>query len=119
MTATAIIKLDPGADVTDGILDAHRELGWDSAVIISGMGSIRNAKLEYLSADGTIGITAVDGPGLEVASVTGLVQVSDSVTAQPVFNAVVCDRHGTTFGGRLKPGCNKVCVTFEVISLRM
>lgn len=113
-----VLKLDPGTEVTEGLLSAYRRLGWDRAIILSGMGSVREAHLEYQSPTGRAYLT-VAGPGLEIASISGRLDIEAGSAEQPVLSAVVCDQFGASFGGRLRRGKNFVCITLEVIAIKV
>ena len=118
-TESAVIKLDPGTDLTDGLTNALQKLNWNRAIIVSGMGSLKEANLEFLDRNHMSTSKTIVGPGLEVASVAGTIDSSQKASSDHQLSGVVCDQHGTTFGGRLVPGRNEVCVTFEIVCIKI
>jgi predicted DNA-binding protein with PD1-like motif len=110
-----LIKLQPNQDLVTGLEDACREAGISRACILSGVGSINDAYIEYTAPGGSNKVRVVNGPGLEVAGVTGAVELDSHGVGVSQLTAWVCDSTGDIVGGRLQRGHNIICITFEFV----
>lgn len=115
-----LIKIDRGVDLTEGLVNACSEKGVASAYIASAVGSLEHAVLEHESVEGPVSLE-IPGPGLELAALSGLIEIVDGSIpglieqSRPIFSGIVVDKDGCSYGGRLVPGKNPLCITLEAI----
>lgn len=105
MTAL-LLKLQPNQDLTEGLEAAVAEAGFAKARIVSAVGSLVEGVLET-GAEPAV----VDGPGLEVAALSGDVFADGRTT----LHAYICQQNTQVVAGQLVRGRNAVGVTFEVL----
>jgi predicted DNA-binding protein with PD1-like motif len=109
-----LVKLQPNQDVITGLEAACRQCGVVEAFVISAVGSLNEACLQY-RVDGIARLRVITGPGLEVAGATGIISAGPAATSDTAITAWVCDKDGHVVGGQLVRGENIVCVTFEFV----
>lgn len=102
---TWVLRLSPGVDPIESLLDACKENGWTAAFVVSGVGSLANAKLRFAAQPEPSDIA---GP-LELVSLSGTLSLDG-----PHLHAAVSDAQGNVFGGHLRPG-SKVRTTAEIL----
>ena len=100
-----VLRLSPGVDPVESLLDACKENGWTAAFVISGVGGLANAKLRFAAQPEASDIA---GP-LELVSLSGTLSLDG-----PHLHAAVADAEGNVFGGHLRPG-SKVRTTAEIL----
>ncbi len=93
----AVEKACLGADIRHGFVRGS-------------LGSLTDAVL--LGANGRE--TALEGPAIEVLSLTGEVRSGADGVPRATLAGVVADSAGHVHAGRFAPGRNPVCVTFEL-----
>lgn len=98
-------RLGPDADIYQELKTLCTELNLQAAVILSLVGSLKEACLRF--ADAASG-SKLAGP-LEIVSATGTLAVSGMHV-----HASVSDKKGKTYGGHLLPG-NLVYTTCEIV----
>ncbi|MCU0764676.1 MAG: DNA-binding protein [Burkholderiaceae bacterium] len=102
---TWVLRLSPGVDPVESLLDACKENGWTAAFVISGVGSLAGAALRFAAQPEPAEIA---GP-LELVSLSGTLSLDG-----PHLHASVSDSQGNVFGGHLRPG-SKVRTTAEIL----
>jgi len=102
---TWVLRLSPGVDPVESLLDACKENGWTAAFVVSGIGSLRNARLRFAAQPDARDIS---GP-LELVSLSGTLSLDG-----PHLHAAVSDTEGNVFGGHLRPG-SVVRTTAEIL----
>ena len=102
---TWVLRLSPGVDPVDSLLDACKENGWTAAFVISGLGSLAHARLRFAARPEACDIA---GP-LELVSLSGTLSLDG-----PHLHASVSDAQGNVFGGHLRPG-STVRTTAEIL----
>lgn len=102
---TWVLRLSPGVDPLESLLDACKENGWTAAFVVSGIGSLANACLRFAAQPEPAEIA---GP-LELVSLSGTLSLDG-----PHLHACVSDEQGNVFGGHLRPG-SKVRTTAEIL----
>jgi uncharacterized protein len=102
---TWVLRLSPDVDPIVSLADACKENGWTAAFVISGVGSLANAKLRFAAQPEAADIA---GP-LELVSLSGTLSLDG-----PHLHAAVSDAEGNVFGGHLRPG-SKVRTTAEIL----
>jgi len=102
---TWVLRLSPGVDPIESLLDACKENGWTAAFVLSGVGSLESARLRFAAQAEAADIA---GP-LELVSLSGTLSLDG-----PHLHAAVADAQGNVFGGHLRPG-SKVRTTAEIL----
>lgn len=102
---TWVLRLSPGVDPVESLLDACKENGWTAAFVVAGVGSLDNARLRFAARPEAAEIA---GP-LELVSLSGTLSLDG-----PHLHASVSDSEGNVFGGHLRPG-SKVRTTAEIL----
>jgi predicted DNA-binding protein with PD1-like motif len=102
---TWVLRLSPGVDPVEALLDACKENGWTAAFVIAGIGSLAGAQLRFADQKEA---AAIPGP-LELVSLSGTLSLDG-----PHLHASVSDGEGNVFGGHLRPG-SKVRTTAEIL----
>ena len=103
-----IARLKPNEDIIDSAEALCREHGIDVAVVRGGLGSLIDGQLSYLGRQGMIQIH-VEGPGVEILSVSG-----EILSGASRLQAVVADADGKLYAGRLERGKNLSFITVEL-----
>ena len=99
------IRLSPGDDLRRAVEAAVQARGAEAAFVLSGIGSLREARLRFADEPTE---TAIPGP-LELVSIAG------SLTSTGAhLHVSVSDRHGVVMGGHLGYG-NIVRTTAELL----
>lgn len=102
---TWVLRLSPGVDPVESLLDACKEHGWTAAFVVSAVGSLEQASLRFAAQPEPAQIA---GP-LELVSLSGTLSLDG-----PHLHACVSDAQGNVFGGHLRPG-SKVRTTAEIL----
>ncbi|KYK23576.1 hypothetical protein AYK24_10655 [Thermoplasmatales archaeon SG8-52-4] len=108
------IRLSKNEEILDEIKKACKNHSVKTAVILSGIGQIKNAKLGYFKTKGDYSPESFDKP-LEVLSLTGNICNQDKKYFIHA-HAVLGDEKKKTFGGHLIEG--NISVTAEIILLK-
>ncbi|VVN73479.1 PPC domain-containing DNA-binding protein [Pseudomonas fluorescens] len=103
-----IARLKPNEDLIDSAEALCKDHGIHLAVVRGGLGSLIDAQLCYLGRQGMIEIR-VDGPGVEILSVSG-----EIISGESRLQAVVADADGKLYAGRLERGKNLTFITVEL-----
>jgi len=108
------LRLDRGDDVLDSISQACQQLGMHTAVVISGIGTLDQARLHHIT--GTEyppqdAIVRYEGP-IELLSIDGL--IADHT---PHLHTSISIKE-TTYMGHLEPGC-RVLYLAEIVIARV
>lgn len=99
------VRLSPGADIRRALEDALRSQSASSAFVMSGIGSLTEARLRYAGEDTE---STIAGP-LEILSLSG------SLTPEGAhLHMAVSDASGRVFGGHVGRG-NVVRTTAEIL----
>jgi predicted DNA-binding protein with PD1-like motif len=102
---TWVLRLSPGVDPVESLLDACKENGWTAAFVVSAVGSLDKATLRFAAQPEP---TQIVGP-LELVSLSGTLSLDG-----PHLHASVSDAQGNVFGGHLRPG-SKIRTTAEIL----
>lgn len=105
-----LIRLRPNQDLTGGIEVACAEVGLERAVIRSAIGSLNDASFDAGGRQ-----VLVEGPGLEILTLTGEVAPGPDGKPRTVLSGTVCDSEGQVRGGRFRRGENVICITLELV----
>lgn len=101
-----LMKLQPNQDVTEGLEAAIAAIGMRRARIVAAVGSL---------VEGVIGrageIEIVEGPGIEIAALTGDVHVDGTSR----LHGFMIRQNTDVVAGELVRGRNAVGVTFELL----
>lgn len=103
-----VARLKPNEDIIDSAETLCRQHGIVQAVVRGGLGSLIDAQLTYLGRHGMLNIP-VNGPGVEILSISGEV-----ISGESRLQAVVADAEGNLFAGRLQRGKNLSFITVEL-----
>jgi uncharacterized protein len=103
-----VARLKPNEDIVDSAEALCAAHGIETAVVRGGLGSLIDANLEYHSREGLKHIP-VEGPGVEILSITGEIRAGDSR-----LQAVVADADGKIYAGLLARGRNLSFITIEL-----
>jgi predicted DNA-binding protein with PD1-like motif len=99
------LRLNPGDDLRGALDAALRQRGAEAAFVISGIGSLRGARIRYAGAE-----TAATLEGdLEILTLSGTLSPDGSH-----LHISVSDSTGQVWGGHVAPGCT-VRTTAEIL----
>jgi len=99
------LRLPPGADLREALEEAARQPGVGSAFVVSGIGSLTQARLRFAQADVE---TVIEGP-LEILSLSGSLAENGAHLHMAVSRA-----DGSVLGGHVGHGC-AIRTTAEVL----
>ena len=105
-----LIRLRPNQDLSEGIEAACAENGMTRAIVRSAIGSLNDASFD---AGGRR--VLVEGPGLEILTLTGEVAPGPEGRPHAALSGTVCDSEGQVRGGRFRRGENVICITLELV----
>lgn len=108
------IRLKPNEDMITGIEQACAEAGVKNALVRSAVGSLVDAALGYGEGE-TAGITTVEGPGIEILSLTGEVREDDEGVPRAYLQGTISDSDAKVYGGFFLKGANAICITLELV----
>lgn len=103
-----IARLKPNEDLIDSAEALCKDHGINVAVVRGGLGSLIDAQLCYASREGTAHIH-VEGPGVEILSVSG-----EIIPGESRLQGVVADANGKLYAGRFERGKNLSFITVEL-----
>ncbi|MEX5686517.1 PPC domain-containing DNA-binding protein [Pseudomonas silesiensis] len=103
-----IARLKPNEDIIDSAEALCKDHGIHLAVVRGGLGSLIDGQLSYLGRQGMIQVH-VEGPGVEILSVSG-----EILSGESRLQAVVADADGKLYAGRLERGKNLTFITVEL-----
>ena len=109
---TAVLRLKPNQDLVAGLESACRSHGLSRAVVRSALGSLTDASFDLGEAGRTV---FVEGPGLEIITLTGEVDIDDEGASVADLAGTVADKDGKVAGGRFRRGENPICITLEIV----
>lgn len=104
------VRLGPGQDLRSALEAAVREQGGQAAFVISGIGSLSDARLRFAGVDQA---QTLDGDS-EILSLSGTVGVDGEGRSHSHLHMAVSTASGAVFGGHVVPGC-RVRTTAEVL----
>ena len=105
-----IVRLKPNQDLTIGIETACVSEGLRHGFLRSGIGSLNDASFDL--GDKRL---HVEGPGLEILSLTGEIRADAAGKPNARLLGTVCDAEGHVKGGQFRRGENIICITAELI----
>lgn len=105
-----VVRLRPNQDLSEGIEAACVENGMERAIVRSAIGSLNDASFD---AGGRP--VLVEGPGLEILTLTGEVAPLADGRLCAALSGTVCDSEGQVRGGRFRRGENVICITLELV----
>jgi predicted DNA-binding protein with PD1-like motif len=106
----ATVRLGPNQDLVEGLQQAAAELGFERAMVRSGLGSLNDAVIE--NAEGRAKV--LQGPAVEILTLSGEIALADGAASVGV-SGVVGETTGAVWAGRFTPGRNLICVTAEIV----
>ena len=102
-----VARIRPNEDVSDGIEAICRKHGFTAAIVRGSIGSV----IDPWFADGR----RVEADSTELLVLDGAVRSDMSGKLQSRLDVALVDTEGRVHQGRLVPGCNPVCITFELM----
>lgn len=106
----ATVRLGPNQDLVEGLQQAAAELGFERALVRSGLGSLNDAVIETASGEPKV----LRGPAVEILTLSGEIALAEG-SASAGVSGVVGETTGDVWAGRFAPGRNLVCVTAEIV----
>ena len=106
----ATVRLGPNQDLVEGLQQAAAELGFERALVRSGLGSLNDAVIETASGDPKV----LRGPAVEILTLSGEIALAEGAVSAGV-SGVVGETTGDVWAGRFTPGRNLVCDTAEIV----
>jgi len=106
----ATVRLGPNQDLVEGLQQAAAELGFERALVRSGLGSLNDAVIESASGQTKV----LHGPAVEILTLSGEIALADDAVSAGI-SGVVGETTGAVWAGRFAPGRNLVCVTAEIV----
>ncbi len=110
MGRVAYARIAPNEDLVQGVEKLCLAQGFRNAFVRGALGSLVDACLG--KQDGTC--VQIKGPAVEIVSLAGEVRSQEDGSLSASLSGVVADTEGTIYGGPFVPGCNTICMTFEV-----
>ena len=107
---TLPIRLIPGQDLRTALETAVREQGCQAAFVISGIGSLSDARIRFAGVDQA----QLLGGDSEILSLSGTVGVGADGRSHSHLHMSVSTAAGAVFGGHVVSGC-RVRTTAEVL----
>src|SRR5215210_363289 len=102
-----VARIRPNEDVSDSIEAICREHGFAAAIVRGSIGSV----IDPVFADGR----RVEADSTELLVLNGVVWSDMSGKLQSQLDVALVDTEGRVHQGRLVPGRNPVCITFELV----
>lgn len=110
---TLPIRLTPGQDLRETLEDTVREQGCQAAFVLSGIGSLVDARIRFAGADEPLLIRG-DSEILTLSGTVGAGDAGDAGKGHSHLHMAVSNAQGEVFGGHVAPGC-RVRTTAEVL----
>lgn len=107
---TLPIRLAPGQDLRAALEAAVREQGCEAGFVISGIGSLSDARIRFAGVDQA----QLLGGDTEILSLSGTVGVDADGRSHSHLHMSVSTATGAVFGGHVVAGC-RVRTTAEVL----
>lgn len=107
---TLPLRLTPGQDLRSALEAAVREQGCQAAFVISGIGSLSDARIRFAGVD----LAQTLAGDSEILSLSGTVGVDEAGRSHSHLHMAVSTAAGAVFGGHVVPGC-RVRTTAEVL----
>ena len=103
--SSTAIRLTPGDDLKETLLDFTRTRGLGAGIVLTCVGSLAEASLRFAGQDET---TRLSGP-FEILSLEGTLSLEGVH-----LHIALADKEGRTVGGHVQPGC-VVYTTAELV----
>ncbi len=103
-----VLRLHPGADLVDSIMEFARQHSINAGGIVTCVGSIDSARLRYANQNNYENLDA-KGQHFEIVSLVGTFSTTDRH-----LHLAIANEQGTVFGGHAGTG-NRVFTTAEII----
>lgn len=110
---TLPLRLTPGQDLREALEAAVRAQGFQAAFVLSGIGSLVDARIRFAGADEPLCICG-DSEILSLCGTVGVGATGDAVLGHSHLHMAVAAATGEVFGGHVAPGC-RVRTTAEVL----
>lgn len=107
---TLPIRLSPGQDLRAALEEAVRAQGCRAAFVISGIGSLSDARIRFAGVDHAQLLSG----DTEILSLSGTVGVDKDGRGHSHLHMALSTATGAVFGGHVAPGC-RVRTTAEVL----
>src|SRR5215212_4877195 len=104
---TVAARIRPNEDVSDGVEAICRKHSFAAAIVRGSLGSI----IDPVFADGG----RVEADTTELLVLDGVVRSDESGKLRSRLDVALVDTEGRVHEGRLTPGRNPVCITFELV----
>ena len=107
----ASVRVAPNEDLVEALEQAAGHLGFQRALVRSGLGSLIDAT--FLGAQGSQ--NRIEGPAVELLSLSGEISLEEGGVEPAGISGVVGDPTGAVWAGRFVRGLNPVCITIEAV----
>jgi predicted DNA-binding protein with PD1-like motif len=107
------IRLTPGQDLREALEAAVREQGCQAAFVLSGIGSLVDARIRFAGAKEPF-LVRGDSEILSLSGTVGVGAAGNAVQGHSHLHMAVAAAAGEVFGGHVAPGC-RVRTTAEVL----
>ncbi|HEX5736946.1 MAG TPA: PPC domain-containing DNA-binding protein, partial [Hydrogenophaga sp.] len=101
---TLPIRLTPGQDLREALEAAVREEGCQAAFVLSGIGSLVDARIRFAGADEPLLIRG-DSEILSLSGTVGVGAAGDAGQGHSHLHMAVAAATGEVLGGHVAPGC--------------
>jgi len=110
---TLPLRLTPGQDLREAIEAAVHEQGCQAAFVLSGVGSLVDARIRFAGADEPLCICG-DSEILSLSGTVGVGGPNGGERGHSHLHMAVAAATGEVFGGHVAPGC-RVRTTAEIL----
>lgn len=107
------IRLTPGQDLRKALEAAVRDQGCQAAFVLSGIGSLVDARIRFAGANEPLLIRG-DSEILSLSGTVGVGAQGDAGQGHSHLHMAVAAATGEVFGGHVAPGC-RVRTTAEIL----
>ena len=118
ISRAAAFRLRPGEDVFEGIERVCRENGINNGVIISGVGSLKQASYcvpeDRKDGSYTYGDPYIRKGSFSVTSLSGMICTTEDGSLLPHVHMTIAEGEGASFGGHMVKGCI-VSVSLDIV----
>ncbi len=107
----AVVRIKPNEDLCRAVAAAAEAEGFRCALVRGAVGSLLDAAVGY----GAGKRWDVDGPGIEILTLSGEVRPDPDGRPEARLNGTISDRQARVYGGRFLPDANPICITLELV----
>ncbi len=109
LSRLCLIRLKPNQDLIEGLEVACLKAGIKNAEVRAGIGSLNDA---HFNLDGQE--VMVRGPGLEILTLTGKVNVGEDGEPVAELAGAICNSNARVCSGNFLRAQNIICITVEL-----